>query len=56
MLKFPDHRIDNEGVEVIDSASSDRKLKAKELLHFMKKQPEFNKQINSETSANNIKR
>ena len=54
-LKFPDHEIDYEGVEVIDSASSDRKLQVKELLHILKKQPELNKQINSEASAYNIK-
>ena len=35
-LKFPDHEIDYEGVEVIDSASSDRKLQVKELLHILK--------------------
>ena len=54
-FKFPDHEIDYEGVEVIDSASSDRKLQVKESLHILKKQPELNKQINSEANAYNIK-
>ena len=55
MLKFPDHKIDYEGVAVIDSVSSNRKLQVKELIHISKKQPELNEQINSETSAYNIK-
>ena len=41
-IKFSDHEIDYEGVDLIDSASSDRKLKVKELLHILKKQLELN--------------
>ena len=45
-LKFPDKENDFEGVEVINSASTNSKLQIKELLHILKKQPELNKQIN----------
>ena len=46
------HTIDYENPEVIDTASSDMKLKIKELLHILKKKPELNKQMNSQNEFN----
>ena len=46
------HTIDYDGVEVIDTADSDTKLKIKELLHILKRKPELNKQMNSQNEFN----
>ena len=36
-------------LQVIDRASSNFKLRMKELLHILKEQPELNKQLNSQS-------
>ena len=36
-------------IKVIDRASSDFKLRMKELLHILKNKPELNKQMNSQS-------
>ena len=41
--------MDYENVKVIDRASSDFKLRMKELLHILKEKPELNKQMNSQS-------
>jgi len=41
--------MDYENIQVIDSASSNFKLRIKELLHILKEQPELNKQLNSQS-------
>ena len=46
------HTIDYKNPEVIDTASSDMKLKIKELLHILKKKPELNKQMNLQNEFN----
>lgn len=43
------HVMDYENVKVIDRASSDFKLRMKELLHILKEKPELNKQMNSQS-------
>ena len=46
----PTHEMDYEKIQVIDRASSNFKLKMKELLlHILKEQPELNKQLNSQS-------
>ena len=44
------HEMDYENVEVIDTASTDTKLRVKELLHILKKEPTLNKQLNSQSN------
>ena len=44
------HIMDYENVEVIDTASTDTKLRIKELLHILKKEPTLNKQLNSQSN------
>ena len=39
----------HENIQVIDRASSNFKLRIKELLHILKEQPELNKQLNSQS-------
>ena len=39
----------NDNIQVIDRASSNFKLRMKELLHILKEQPELNKQLNSQS-------
>jgi len=39
--------MDLKNIQLIDRASSDFKLRMKELLHILKKQPESNKQLDS---------
>jgi hypothetical protein len=41
--------MDYEKIQVIDRASSNFKLKMKELLHILKEQPKLNKQLNSQS-------
>jgi hypothetical protein len=41
--------MDYENIQVIDRASSNFKLRMKELLHILKEQPELNKQLNSQS-------
>ena len=49
-LEHPGHMIDYDNVQVIDSASNDFKLQMKELLHILKRDPDLNKQYNSQSS------
>ena len=44
------HKIDYDNVEVLDSADTDHKLRIKELLHILKRQPLLNKQLNSQSN------
>ena len=41
--------MDYENIQVIDRASSNFKLRMKELLHILKEQPELNKQLNRQS-------
>jgi len=41
--------MDYENIQVIDRASSNFKLRMKELLHILKEQLELNKQLNSQS-------
>ena len=43
------HQMDYDNIKVIDRASSDFKLRMKELLHILKTKPELNKQLNSQS-------
>jgi hypothetical protein len=43
------HRIDYENAQIIDTASSDLKLRVKELLHILKTEPSLNKQLNAQS-------
>ncbi len=45
----PTHEMDYENIQVIDPASSNFKIRMKELLHILKEQPELNKQLNSQS-------
>jgi hypothetical protein len=45
----PTHEMDYESIQVIDRASSNFKLRMKELLHILKEQPELKKQVNSQS-------
>ena len=45
----PGHVMDFDNIQVIDRASSNFKLRMKELLHILKEQPELNKQLNSQS-------
>jgi len=49
ITEHPDHQMDYSGIEVIDRASSDFKLKMKELLHILKSKPVLNKQMNAQS-------
>ena len=42
--------MDYENVQVIDAASTDTKLRIKELLHILKREPLLNKQLNSQSN------
>ena len=48
-VENPEHTMEYENVEVIDQASSDKKLKMKELLHILKKEPVLNKQVSKQS-------
>jgi len=45
----PDHHMDYDGIEILDKADTDLKLKIKELLHILKRKPSLNKQLNSQS-------
>jgi hypothetical protein len=45
----PTSEMDYENSQVIDRASSNFKLRMKELFHILKEQPELNKQLNSQS-------
>jgi hypothetical protein len=47
--KNPTHQMDYVNVEIIDRASSDFKLRMKELLCILARKPELNKQLNSQS-------
>jgi hypothetical protein len=47
--KLTNHKIDFDGIKILDRADSDPKLKIKEILHIDKKKPSLNTQINSQT-------
>ena len=49
MQKHPGHIMDFENVEILDSASSDLKLKVKERIHIVSSNPSLNKQLNSQS-------
>ena len=44
------HRMSWENVTILDSAESELKLRYKELLHILKRKPELNKQLNSQSN------
>jgi hypothetical protein len=45
----PGHKIEYDNVEVIDSADNDMKLRIKELLNIMKRNPTLNKQLGTQS-------
>ena len=45
-----DHKIKYNQVEILDNADTDHKLRIKELLHILKRQPLLNKQLNSQSN------
>ena len=45
----PDHHMDYDGIEILDKAETDFKLKIKELLHIIKRKPSLKKQLNSQS-------
>ena len=45
----PGHEMDFDNIQVIDRASSNFKLRMKDLLHILEEQPELNKQLNSKS-------
>ena len=49
MKLHPGHQMDYDNIEVIDRASSDFKLRMKELLHILKRKPILNKQMNAQS-------
>ena len=48
-VENPGHQMDYDNIEVIDRASSDFKLRMKELLHILKRKPILNKQMNAQS-------
>ncbi len=48
-VQHPSHRMDYSGIEVIDRASSDFKLRIKEMLHVLKSKPLLNRQMNAQS-------
>ena len=50
MSNNKDHVIGFEEVEILDSADNDTKLRIKELLHILKRKPELNKQLGTESN------
>ena len=47
--KITGHKIDFDGIKILDRADSDSKIKVKEILHIGEKKPCLNTQINSQT-------
>jgi hypothetical protein len=45
----PTHEMNYENIQIIDRASSNFKLRMKELLHILKEQPKLNKHLNSQS-------
>jgi hypothetical protein len=46
----PGHKMNYDGIEIIDRADNNMKLQIKELLHILKQKPTLNKQLNSQSS------
>ena len=46
----PTHYFDFDNVEILDTADSDNKLRIKELLHILSRNPELNKQLGSQSN------
>ena len=46
----PTHYFDFDNVEILDTADSDKKLRIKELLHILSRNPELNKQHGSQSN------
>ena len=44
------HKIDYDGIEIIDRAVNNMKLQVKELLHILKQKPKLNKQLNAQSN------
>ena len=44
------HKVDYEGIEILDTADTNKKLRVKELLHILNKKPELNKQLGKQSS------
>ena len=44
------HKIDYDGIEIIDRADNNMKLQVKELLHILKQKPTLNKQLNAQSN------
>ncbi len=51
-IENPGHRMCYENVEIIDSASSDFKLRCKELLHIVHSKPSLNCQLGAQSNYN----
>ena len=49
MKDNPGHEMDFDKIQMIDRASSNFKLRMKELLHIFKEQPELHKHLNSQS-------
>jgi len=49
VMKNPGHRFNYDNVEVLDTAESGFKLRIKELLHILKRQPVLNKQLGTQS-------
>ena len=47
--KFVLHKVDYEGISILDGADTVIKLRVKELLHILKKNPELNKQLGKQS-------
>jgi hypothetical protein len=50
VLNNPGHKINYDGIEIVDRASNNMKLQIKELLHILKQKPILNKQLNSQSN------
>lgn len=48
-IENPDHRMQFDKVEILDSADSNFKLECKELLHIIQRKPSLNKQLNAQS-------
>ena len=49
VASHPGHRIDVDQVEILDCADNDTKLRIKELMHILSRQPELNKQLGAQS-------
>lgn len=50
VLNNPGHKINYDGIEIVDRADNNMKLQIKELLHILKQKPILNKQLNSQSN------